>query len=87
MGLILDLRARIKHARQYAIHLIQRAREFIYNLGKPIAGTAVERVLQAQSLVPTVVRPFTDRKCHISSTESFRMLLLTDSPHLDSIPS
>jgi len=60
MGLIPDLCARIKHARQYASNIISMARGFIYNLGKPIAGAAVEQVLKAQSLVPTVVRPCPD---------------------------
>jgi hypothetical protein len=57
MGLVSDLRARTKLAHHYLHDLIARARRFIYNLGKPIAGAAVERLLKAKSLVPTVVRP------------------------------
>jgi hypothetical protein len=55
MGLISDLRARVTHARRYVAHLTTQARQFIYNLGKPITGVAVERLLKAKSLVPTVV--------------------------------
>ena len=55
MGLVRDLRARITKARVYFSDKITRARDFIYELGKPIAGTAVERLLKVQSLVPTPV--------------------------------
>jgi hypothetical protein len=55
MGLVRDLRARITKARTYLSDKIARARDFIYKLGKPITGAAVERLLKAQSLIPTIV--------------------------------
>jgi hypothetical protein len=55
MGLVYDLRARIKKAREYLNDVILRARDFIYKLGKPIRAAAVERLLKARSLVPTIV--------------------------------
>jgi hypothetical protein len=55
MGLVRDLRVRLTKARTYLGDKILRARDFIYKLGKPIGGAAIERLLYAQSLVPTVV--------------------------------
>ena len=55
MGLVYDLRARIQKAREYLSDIVLRARDFVYKLGMPIAGAAVERLLKARSLVPTMV--------------------------------
>jgi hypothetical protein len=55
MGLVRDISARIRQARIYFGNRILLARSFIYKHGKPITGAAVERILQPQSLVPTVV--------------------------------
>jgi hypothetical protein len=58
MGLIRDLSARIRLARIYFSNKVQLARKFIYQLGKPVTGVHVERLLKGESLVPTVVCDF-----------------------------
>jgi hypothetical protein len=55
LGFISDMNSRISKARVYAMQTIIHARRFIYSLGLPVAGAAVNRLLQAESLVPTVV--------------------------------
>jgi hypothetical protein len=55
MGRAHDLSARLAKKREYPRNIVLSAREFIYKLGKPISGAAVERLLKEQSLVPTVV--------------------------------
>ena len=64
MGLVRDLLARIRQARQYFGNHVLLAWEFIYKLGKPVTGAAVERILKAQSLVPTVVSVFQHTRGH-----------------------
>jgi hypothetical protein len=55
MGLVMDLRARVQKARSYLWNKVTQAREFIYRLGLPVTGVAVERVLKSGSWVPTIV--------------------------------
>lgn len=43
-------------AQTYLRNKIYAARHAIYQLGKPIKGTAVESILKDWSLVPTLVR-------------------------------
>jgi hypothetical protein len=50
-----DAKIRISNARSYAGTLVHRARNFIYNLGYGVTSAAVERVLMAESWVPTPV--------------------------------
>jgi hypothetical protein len=55
VGYIRDLQNRLTTARTYARDLVLRARSFIYNLGYGVSSAAVEHLLQAHSLVPTLV--------------------------------
>jgi hypothetical protein len=55
MGSVFDLKSRLENVRKYVGNKIVQAREQIYRLGKPISGAAVEGLLKATSLVPTVV--------------------------------
>jgi hypothetical protein len=55
VGQKLDCRSRLSKARTYLRDTIQTARKFIYNLGLNVKGAAVERLLEAQSWVPTFV--------------------------------
>jgi len=48
--------SRISKARIYVMQTISQARRFIYTLGLPVAGAAVNRLLKPESLVPTIVR-------------------------------
>ena len=56
LGFLSDLKQRLSHARTYLREKICDARHRIYKLGVPIKGKAVEGILKAQSLVPTLVR-------------------------------
>jgi hypothetical protein len=56
LGLVGDTHARHTEIHTYASDIILQARNFIYQLGEPVSSIAVERLLQAQSLVPTEVR-------------------------------
>jgi hypothetical protein len=58
MGQIRDLRSRITQARTYPRDNIQLARQFIYKQGYGVSSAAVERVLKANSWVPTLVKLF-----------------------------
>ena len=51
------MKARISQLRTYLRNKIAAARDAIYNLGIPIKGAAVERLLKDHSLVPTLVSP------------------------------
>jgi hypothetical protein len=55
VGQKLDRRSQLSKARTYLRDTIQTARKFIYNLGLNVKGAAVERLLEAQSWVPTFV--------------------------------
>ena len=45
----------MSQVRSYLRNKVASAREAIYNLGMPIKGAAVERLLKDYSLVPTLV--------------------------------
>jgi len=81
LGLLSDLKERLSHAQTYLRKVICDARRKIYELGKPIKGTAVEGILKDKSLVPTLVRqclPF-----HVCSLNCcIRMPLLSVLLHL-----
>jgi hypothetical protein len=55
MGQVRDMNHRIQKARSYLWDIVRRARDFIYRLGLPVAGVAVERLLKPFSIVPTIV--------------------------------
>ncbi|KAJ3749801.1 hypothetical protein EV360DRAFT_97728 [Lentinula raphanica] len=55
MGLFQDLRTRTTRLRQLLTDAVRKARDFIYRLGVPINGTAVDNLLKATSSIPTVV--------------------------------
>ncbi|KIL62599.1 hypothetical protein M378DRAFT_12683 [Amanita muscaria Koide BX008] len=55
-----DAQFRLSHPRRYMPQLVNRARDFIYVMGYPISGTAVDNLLKETSLVPTV-NSFSDR--------------------------
>jgi hypothetical protein len=55
VGQARDLHSRTSKARTYVGDLIRQAREFIYKLGYGVKSAAVERLLQANSWVPTLV--------------------------------
>ncbi|KIM70496.1 hypothetical protein SCLCIDRAFT_18613 [Scleroderma citrinum Foug A] len=54
LGFPMDLMGRLSGARTYPRNKIYAARCVIYQLGKPIKGTAVESILKDWSLVPTL---------------------------------
>ncbi|KIK21879.1 hypothetical protein PISMIDRAFT_103285, partial [Pisolithus microcarpus 441] len=56
LGFASDLKGRLCHTRNYPREKIRAARRAIYNLGNPVKGTVVERILKDYSLVPTLVR-------------------------------
>ena len=56
VGLLSDTKLRVDKARKYDLHRVNIARQAIYELGKPINGVHVERLLKATSDVPTSVR-------------------------------
>ena len=56
MGQVRDLEQRISQPRNVLYDVVQTARRFIYQLGSPINGAAVEQLLKPTSSVPTVVR-------------------------------
>jgi hypothetical protein len=49
------MKARFSQLRSYLRKKVFSAREAIYNLGIPVKGAAVERLLKDHSLVPTLV--------------------------------
>lgn len=55
LGQVRDMEGHFSWMRSYIGDIIKRARTFIYELGLNVAGAAVERLLSAQSWVPTVV--------------------------------
>jgi hypothetical protein len=55
IGHVQDKQSRTTNVRTYARYWVTRAREFIYKLGRGVTSTAVENVLTAHSLVPTLV--------------------------------
>jgi len=55
LGLISDGKNRIDKARKYDADSVNKARQAIYVLGKPIGGVHVQRLLKASSAVPTSV--------------------------------
>lgn len=55
LGLLLDTNYRINKARKYNIDGVNKARDAIYKLGKPIGGAHVEQLLKPTSAVPTMV--------------------------------
>ncbi|KAJ3724113.1 hypothetical protein DFJ43DRAFT_1133626 [Lentinula guzmanii] len=54
MGLYHDLRNRITKFRELLTDAVTRARDFIYRLGFPINGTAVDNLLKDTSSIPTI---------------------------------
>ena len=56
LGFLSDLKWWLSCARTYLWEMICAARHKIYELGNPIKGMAVERILKDKSLVPTLVR-------------------------------
>jgi hypothetical protein len=60
IGMVGDTRTRTSTVRSYARESILRAWDFIYRLGYGVGSAAVERVLKAQSLVPTLVSTNSD---------------------------
>ena len=52
-----DIKARVSQAHTYMQDKIVVARDAIYQLGAPIKGVTVERLLKDCSLVPTLVSP------------------------------
>ena len=50
-----DIKARVSQARTYMQDKVIAARDVIYQLGAPIKGVTVERLLKDYSLVPTLV--------------------------------
>jgi len=46
---------RIKKARKYDAYRVNKATDAIFDLGMPIGGIAVERLLKSTSTVPTSV--------------------------------
>lgn len=55
MGLVRDLRTRIYKVRVFLWDKVKRAREYIYQSGLPINGTAVNNLLKETSSIPTFV--------------------------------
>jgi hypothetical protein len=55
VGYLRDARNRLSNIRTYARDIIVSTRDFIYRLGYGVKSAAVERVLQAKSLTPTLV--------------------------------
>ncbi len=55
MGLINDLKLRVRMARKYLLDETMRARDFIFNKGYTVGSAAVERLCKPQSIVPTMV--------------------------------
>ncbi|KAA1473807.1 hypothetical protein DENSPDRAFT_780478, partial [Dentipellis sp. KUC8613] len=53
MGWVLDMRRRALHVRVYFANKIAAARRAIYELGRVVNGTAVDRILKEFSLTPT----------------------------------
>jgi len=51
------MKTRINKYRIYPTDSVNKARNAIYNLGVPVNGTAVQRLLKATSTVPTSVSP------------------------------
>ena len=56
MGQVRDLAQQISNPHNILYDVVQTARCFIYQLGIPINGSAVDRLLKPTSSVPTVVR-------------------------------
>lgn len=80
LGHVIDAKNRIDKACKHHADLVNKAWEFIFELGKPIGGVAVQRLLKNTLMVPTLV-------CRLSSltyiTTKYilahhRMLLLND---------
>ena len=55
LGLVSDMKARLSQLRTYFRNKVTSAREAIYNLGIPVKGAAVQRLLKEHLLVPTLV--------------------------------
>ena len=55
LGSLSDLKRRLSYARTYLREMVCAARRKIYELGNPIKGTAVKRILKDKSLVSTLV--------------------------------
>jgi hypothetical protein len=58
LGMVLDMKQRSTLARvddNRRIRLVRAARNIIYNLNKPVYGSAVDALLKGESLVPTSV--------------------------------
>ena len=61
LGMERDRALRTKKARVDDLrrqNAVKTAREHVYAAGRPISGTAVEKILGKQSRVPTLVRHF-----------------------------
>ena len=54
-GFLRDSQLRVDTLRVYATDKVRRARDFIYQQGKPVDGVAVRRLLDSESLVPIMV--------------------------------
>ena len=86
-----DIKARLSQAHTYMQDKIVAARHAIYQLGAPIKGVTVERLLKDYSLVPTLVslrgvledskltyqRMHSRNACHPLVSSYSRLLLLT----------
>jgi len=57
LGHIINEKNRIVKACKYHADLVNKVWEFIYELGMPIGGVAVQRLLKDTSMVPTLVHP------------------------------
>ena len=71
MGLRRDMADRVKKVRVYLAEQVESARNFIYNLGRPITGTHVQNLLKDTSGVPTVVCHNTRRYLLIHACADF----------------
>jgi len=54
---IVDMKKQIDKPHKYLVDAVNNARKAIYDLGKPIGGVAVQRLLKGTSSVPTAVCP------------------------------
>jgi hypothetical protein len=55
LGQVFDMCYRLDKARTYLAHLVNNARDRIYNLGHSVSAAGVEALLKPFSLLPTVV--------------------------------
>lgn len=77
MGLVRDMRTRISRVRVFLWDKVKRAREYIYQSGLPINGTAVNDLLKETSSIPTFVRSLCSYHDYFSKIYCTRMRSLT----------